>query len=100
MVFEMNIGGLVEPFIQEEGWIYWLDVSVVIAGPIAQIGWKTSLDHLEDDAFWGDSFDPAWRELFDPITGESLDMAFVVVPAPSTFALLVLAGLAKCRRRC
>lgn len=97
--YQMNVEGIIDPFIQEVGTMYWLDISVMLDDPNARIGWKTSLDHFEDDAVWGDYPNPSWRELFDPITGESLDMAFVIVPTPSTIALLLLAGLAACRRR-
>lgn len=99
MYFQMNIEEIMEPFIQEEGTIYWLDVSVMLDDPAAQIGWKTSRDHFEDDAVWGDFPNPDWQELIDPITGESLDMAFVITPAPATLALFGLAGLAAGRRR-
>jgi hypothetical protein len=86
-------------FWQEEGTIYWLDISVTPEDPIAQWGWKTSLDHWNDDAVWGDYPVEWWGELHDPINGESLDMAFVITPAPGTLALLALAGLASRRRR-
>ena len=78
---------------QEEGTIYWLDISVSAPDPQTRWGWKTSLDHWNDDAVWGDFPDPQWQELRDPITGESLDMAFVITPAPGTLALLAVGGL-------
>ena len=54
LFFQANLTGIEEPFIQNEGEIYWLDVSVKMAddyqGP--KIGWKTSLDEWNDDAVY------------------------------------------------
>jgi len=69
-----------EAFVQQEGMIYWLDIQVDVAGK-DEWGWKTSRSaHFEDDAVWDDTpqDEPRWRELADPITHESLDMAFVI----------------------
>lgn len=46
-------------------------------------GWKTSLDHWNDNAVWGVGEDPEqieWQELIDPLTSESLDLAFMIGP--------------------
>ena len=97
MTWQANIEHIIDPFWQQEGTIYWLGLSV-ITDPFAQVGWKTSLDHFEDDAVWADpSF--GWRELFDPFTGESLDLAFVITPSPGALTLLALAGMVTTRRR-
>ena len=76
--------------------IYWLDVQVTVTAtdplnqlPLPQFGWKTSLDHWTDDAVYMD-VQGLWQELRDPITGESLDMAFVITPEPTTVAVLSL----------
>jgi hypothetical protein len=92
-----------DAFQQEEGKIYWLDVAA-FPGPadpavsgLAQFGWKTSAQHFNDDAvFW--TIDVAGsetlpRELIDPRTGQSLDMAFVITPEPGTLVMLIGAGL-------
>jgi len=69
-----------EAFVQTNGTIYWLDISVETEGPMW--GWKTSRsEHFNDDAVWADLpvLDPTqWNELIDPETLESLDLAFVI----------------------
>jgi hypothetical protein len=106
---QINITDIRDPFYQEVGGIYWLDVSVMVespAGALAMWGWKTSQDHFMDDAVWSDvptpgrSVDGAlWNELFDPITGESLDLAFVITPTPGTLVLLGIGGVLAAQRR-
>ncbi len=120
-----------ELFHQEEGNVYWLAVSVETAWPDGQavgtdgfggddyppkFGWKTSVDHWNDDAVWGVLYDrsdstsdgPFWHELVDPTCTESLDLAFVLtgtpdnpVPEPGILAIFGfgIAGLLVKRRR-
>ena len=91
----VRIPDTANPFIQQVSNIYWLDISVVLAsGQTGQIGWKSSKDHFNDDAVWGD-YNAAggvdqWHELRDPFTGESMDLAFVIttVPEPTGAAIL------------
>lgn len=91
----------VAPFIQEQGTIYWLEISFVNIIPTADfstIGWKQSgSPHFEDDAVWRTSELP-WAELRDPLTQESMDLAFVITPEPASLGLLAL-GLLAIRRR-
>ncbi len=97
-IWQANIEKIREPFIQQEGTIYWLDLSVMGEG---MYGWKTSLQHFNDDAVWGDfpatgGPVPEWMELRDPMTpppGMSLDLAFVITPEPGTTAMLLGCGL-------
>lgn len=83
-----------EAFVQEEGNIYWLEVWVDVEG-IDEFGWKTSLDHFEDEAVRMIPGPPGWRNLTDPSTGESLDLAFVITgePQPSPVSALTPIGL-------
>jgi hypothetical protein len=78
-----------DPFIQEgteiDPVIYWLDVQAMPEGE-SYFGWKTSIDHWNDDAVWAPGFDPVdpmmWMELRyippHPWTGESIDLAFEI----------------------
>jgi len=99
-IFQLNV--LIDPteaFVQEQGNIYWLELSVKFplgTPPNIQVGWKTSISpQFEDDAVWREITmgAPNWREIREPITGKSLDMAFVITPEPNTLVLLLGAGL-------
>ncbi len=75
---------------------YWLNVTAMPFDDLATFGWKTSRDHWNDDAvYWDEGPFGATTplELFDPFTGESLDMAFVITPEPGTVVMLLGAGL-------
>lgn len=91
-------------FFQEEGTVYWLDIQVDVVPPAGstdpvEFGWKTSIDHWNDDAVWADwlpgSDKPVgdeWYELTDPLNPDvSLDMAFVLtgVPVPEPGVLMI-----------
>ncbi len=65
--------------------VYWLDVQAEPEDPGAFFGWKTSLDHWNDDAVWGQGMEPyfgPWWELTyspdHPFYPESIDLAFVI----------------------
>ncbi|MEW5923037.1 MAG: thrombospondin type 3 repeat-containing protein [Candidatus Zixiibacteriota bacterium] len=67
-------------FWQEEGTIYWLNISAVVADPAAtKWGWKSSLNHWNDDAVWAYWGALEWIDMWEPpdfIT--SLDLSFVI----------------------
>ena len=85
---QINIVGIADPYVQIKDTIYWLAISVTAPG--GTWGWKTSgSPQFMDDAVWWDGTD--WQELSDPISAESLDMAFVITPIPG--AVWVLGSL-------
>ena len=96
-IWQCNIVDIPDPFIQQEGTVYWLGIHLEAVDEADELGWKTSLNHWNDDAArWHYN---EWLELRDPITDESLDMAFVITPEPTTMGVLALSGLAVLRRR-
>lgn len=71
--------------------VYWLDVQATPHDPYATFGWKTSLDHWNDDGVWGDGIEPylgPWFELRYPpghnMAGESIDLAFRLITDPTS----------------
>jgi hypothetical protein len=71
--------------------VYWLDVQARPHDPNTTFGWKTSLDHWNDDGVWGDGIEPyfgPWRELRYPpshnMAGESIDLAFRLITDPTS----------------
>jgi len=71
---QVNITDINNPFIQQEGEVYWLMIDMGGAGTI---GWKESgSPHFRDDAVYYKSNN--WLELRDPLTQDSLDLAFVI----------------------
>jgi hypothetical protein len=65
--------------------VYWLDVQAHPEEFGALFGWKTSLDHWNDDAVWGVGFEPyfgPWYELRYPpnhaLYPQSIDLAFAI----------------------
>ena len=72
-------------FNQQQGQIYWLAIVAHIEGDpsLVRWGWKSSLNHFNDDAVWGISPMPMmpneWMEMFEPPAFQvSLDLAFVI----------------------
>ena len=47
-----------------------------------QIGWKTSVEHWNDNAVYKNEEDNSWYELWDPLTQEKIDMAFLITGTP------------------
>jgi len=77
-------------FWQEEETIYWLAISVNVADPDQQQwGWKSSIDHWNDDAVWTyGELPPVWVELYEPPQFmQSLDFAFVITNGRPCFGM-------------
>jgi parallel beta-helix repeat protein len=68
-------------FYQENGTVYWLSLGG-ITGSALSVGWKTSADHFNDNAFYGfydEEEGYVGYPLYDPITyPEPIDFAFVI----------------------
>jgi len=69
--------------------IYWLDIYVeLVPGIPGEFGWKTSIDHWNDDAVYYIDDDPYWFELrypsAHPYHGESIDMSFRITGEDDT----------------
>jgi hypothetical protein len=96
MAYQINIEDIENPFIQQEGEVYWLSVRQynIHYGPDELMwGWKTSLDHFGNPAVGFSYYNDRYNWLHDPITSEPLDMAFVIAPEPTTIFLLSLGSL-------
>lgn len=100
LIFQLNIMNIPDPFIQQLGTVYWLDVSVV--SPTSRLGWKTSgSPQFMDTSVWGTLPAPAWKPIYDPRDPSAqvpLDLAFVITPEPGTLVLLAFAALTLRRR--
>jgi len=93
VLWRCDLTEIVQPFIQQVGTIYWLDVSLTSEAPV---GWKTAdVDaypppftgqHYQDDAVWGNFPAPIWTDLHWPVGiphgGESIDLSFVITTGP------------------
>jgi hypothetical protein len=79
---------------QEKGKIYWVDVQAMPLFP-AFFGWKTSIDHWNDDGVWSMGSEPippaSWNELRYPVghpqAGQSIDLAFEIWGQPCSALL-------------
>jgi len=67
-------------FWQEEGTIYWVSITAVVDEQYPGLwGWKSSIEHFNDDAVWGYLLDDVWMELYEPPDFMiSLDLSFVI----------------------
>jgi len=84
IIYQCNIEDISDPFMQDSGTVYWLDLSIISENPV---GWKTSLDTFHDNAVWGEFATPGptcvdWDELIypegHPLEGTGMDLAFVI----------------------
>lgn len=95
--YQVNVTDIMDPFFQEDDTIYWLGIHVHTYDDTKwTFGWKSSQNHWNDDAVW---YYGGWHEMIDPHTGESMDLAFVITPEPTTLVMLGLGGLLLRRRK-
>ena len=82
-----NSEAFVQQGTEDDPKIYWLDVQAVPQdiqqNPETRFGWKTSMEHWNDDATWvvgREPYNGDWNELRyppeHPFAGESIDLAF------------------------
>ena len=70
---QINITNIPDPFIQEEGTIYWLVISFMDQ-PF--VGWKETDKNFNDTAVY--DYNGVWLPIYDPIEGTNIDLAFVI----------------------
>jgi len=84
LAFQYNFCIDEEPFVQEEGTVYWLAVRELPVTDSYVFGWKTTTRRLRwnDDAVYFNFDDLSWLELTYPkehkYAGETLDLSFVL----------------------
>ncbi len=81
LYWQYNIENISNPFVQQNGTIYWLSISAIVLpeSPQPRWGWKSSDNHWNDQAVHGFWYELEWMNLSEPPTFEtSLDLAFVI----------------------
>jgi len=78
-------------FWQEEGTIYWLNISAFVHDPYeTQWGWKSTLNRWMDDAVWAFWGELNWIPMYEPPYFETtLDLAFVITGGPEGAEILI-----------
>ncbi|MHC4498560.1 MAG: DUF7901 domain-containing protein, partial [Planctomycetota bacterium] len=81
--FQIDINDIKDPFIQEQGNIYWLSIEANSVD--GWVGWKTSQMLWNDKAVYRHPSTGEWFELYDPMqpVPVSLDLAFVLTTKKS-----------------
>ncbi|MDF1544956.1 MAG: dockerin type I repeat-containing protein, partial [bacterium] len=73
-------------FWQEQGTIYWFNISAIVADPSGTTwGWKSSVDHFNDDAVWATWGNLNWIEMYEPWTDPRVNDFFITVDPVGTF---------------
>ena len=81
--FDLEVGEFIQEGTSDNPVVYWLDVQAqpMDQNPECRFGWKTSVNHWNDNAVWGIGYEPypgPWNELYHPENGEQIDMAFAI----------------------
>jgi len=101
-IFPLDEEDFVQQGTMDEPIVYWLDVQAetLDPDPMCRFGWKTSIDHWNDNAVWGEGSEPypgPWNELIYPVEhelqGQPIDMAFAIYGNENPFMLLDLTVL-------
>jgi hypothetical protein len=100
-MYQYNINFIDNPFVQQEGQTYWLEISMDFYG--CEWGWKTSLDLNGNPSVFWDTYGHHgwyWQQLKEPSgwcyprIPNPMDVAFVLtIPEPAT-AFMLIAGAA------
>jgi hypothetical protein len=96
-VYVVSIENISDPFTQQAGTVYWLSCYFWFAEN--PVGWDTSVDSFASQALWIDPEKATWQPLNDPVTGDPMDMAFVITPEPMTITFLAVGAAAVLRRK-
>jgi hypothetical protein len=78
---QIDIKDIPQPFMQQEGEIYWLVISDVDVND-GQLGWKETDRNFHDVAVWYNNEIPSWQQILDPWFGGPIDLAFVIMDVP------------------
>jgi hypothetical protein len=104
-MYQYNINTIDNPFIQEAGQTYWLQISTNYEG--CDWGWKTSLDVTGNTSVFWDTYwwcGGYYQQLLQPNgycnPRTPLDVAFVLTtPEPATLFLMAIGAAAVLRKR-
>ncbi len=83
MIWQVNLTGITNPYVQQQGQIYWLIIQARSPSqpPGAGVGWKSSINSFGAPAKWWNSSGGGWQPL-SVINPPSL--AFVITGPPIT----------------
>ncbi len=76
--YQVTINNIPEPFIQEMGTVYWMEIDF---GCLPNIGWKESDGPQFNDAsvHWNLT---DWSPIYDPLNNAPLDLSFIISSTP------------------
>jgi hypothetical protein len=93
--YRIDLNDIPDPFIQEEGTIYWLRISIMPTSDDYAFGWKSAIGQWNDNAVFNYPYpgypSDGWQELYDPDDADQpMDLAFYIngeeVICPEVFA--------------